>query len=161
MFSIIRMGASELVKDVSLNMDSPLLTDGEEIVWSAAKYKGFFRKRKVWEAVVTNYRIFEYDWENKRMIVCCLLEDAEPVVERTWRVRRSTWGGPVVYRRGFGVYGGYGQSRYVTVGILSIVANGRVVTRWEIEDPRGLQRLIKTVKKQMKEKAKAESGRNR
>mgnify|MGYP000412650766 CR=1 FL=1 len=67
----------------------------------------------------------------------------------------------MVYRRDFGVYGGYGKSRYVTVGTLSIVANGRVVARWEIEDLRGLQRLIKTVKKQRKKKAKAESGRNR
>jgi len=55
----------------------------------------------------------------------------------------------------------YGKSRYVTVGILPIVANGRVVARWEIEDPRGLQRLMKIVKKQMRKKAKAESGRNR
>ena len=137
-------------KKVFLDVYSPELIEEEQVIWSAYREKGFFRKRKVWEAMVTNLRIFEYDWEKRKMIAFCLLKDAEIIVEKTWRVRRSAWAGPIIYRRGLGGYGGFSQSTYVTVGIVTIVANGKVITRWEIEDPRGFKKLVDTVKKQMK-----------
>lgn len=141
---------SDASKKIEIDMRSPKLVEGETVLWSAAKHKGILKRSKVWEAVITNYRIFQYNWEEERMEAYCLLKDAELTVLNARRVRKSSWAGPFVYSRGVGAHGGVSKSEYITVGSIVVSAGGRLITRWDnIEDPKGVVELVKTIKKQL------------
>jgi hypothetical protein len=133
-----------------LDMESPQLIEGESIIWAMERQKGIFNKRKVWEAVVTNVRVFQYNHEEGRMEAYCLLANAEFLVLKSRRVRRSSWAGPFVYYRGIGAYAGGSSSEYITVGTVAVMSGGRIVTEWEVESPRDFVRFINAAKKQIK-----------
>jgi hypothetical protein len=147
------MGKLELEvrgQKVVLDMDSPEIHPFESVLWALEKHKGVFHRKKVWEAVVTNIRVFQYNYETGKMEAYCLFPLADFQVLNSRRVRRSSWAGPFVYRGGVGAYAGTSSSQYVTVGTVAVLSQGKLVTKWEVQSPHDLVKFLKSAQKQVK-----------
>jgi hypothetical protein len=121
----------------------PFLLEGESCVWSDFQTEGMMNKRLTWLDVVTNYRIFQYNMKTHAANYVGLGALEDVVVMNQKRVSQSTG------------YAGYGRSKYhiagttgVTIGDVVIVSQGRpFITFSQVQDPRGLAKLIKSISK--------------
>ena len=126
----------------------PFLLEGESIIWSNLQTEGTIKKRSTWLEVVTNYRILQYSVKQHvaNYVSFPALEDI--VVMNQRRVSQSTG------------YGSYGRSRYhiagtsgsrstgITIGDIVFISQGRpFITFNQIQDPRGLVKLVKSISK--------------
>jgi hypothetical protein len=126
----------------------PFLLEGESIIWSNLQTEGTIKKRATWLGVVTNYRILQYSVKQHvaNYVSFPALEDI--VVMNQRRVSQSTG------------YGSYGRSRYhiagtsgsrstgITIGDIVFISQGRpFITFNQIQDPRGLVKLVKSISK--------------
>jgi hypothetical protein len=126
----------------------PFLLEGESIIWSNLQTSGTFRKRATWLEVVTNYRILQYSIQQHAANYVSLPALEDVVVMNQKRISQSTG------------YGSYGRSKYhiagtggsrstgMTIGDIVFVSQGRpFVTFSQVQDPRGLAKLIKSIRK--------------
>ena len=130
----------------------PFLSQGEEIVWKNINTKkGLENKKKVtWLDLVTNYRIFQYDYIDHKGSFILIDEIKDVVVNNHNQMSNSN------------THGTYGKSRYssseyrdskitnTTIGDLVVIADGKPqITFKDISDPNELTRVIKSMKKQV------------
>ena len=126
----------------------PFLLEGESIIWSNLQTEGTIKKRATWLEVVTNYRILQYSVQQHAANYVSLPALEDIVVMNQRRVSQSTG------------YGSYGRSRYhiagtsgsrstgITIGDIVFVSQGRpFITFNQIQDPRGLVKLVKSISK--------------
>jgi hypothetical protein len=126
----------------------PFLLEGESFIWSDLQTEGMINKRATWLDVVTNYRIFQYSMKKHgaNYVALGALEDV--VVMNQKRVSQSSG------------YASYGRSKYhiagtggssstgMTIGDVVFVSQGRpFITFSQVQDPRGLAKLIKSISK--------------
>jgi hypothetical protein len=126
----------------------PFLLEGESIIWSNLQTEGTIKKRATWLEVVTNYRILQYSLQRHAANYVSLAALEDIVVMNQRRVSQSTG------------YGSYGRSRYhiagtsgsrstgITIGDIVFISQGRpFITFNQIQDPRGLVKLVKSISK--------------
>jgi hypothetical protein len=126
----------------------PFLLEGESIIWSNLQTEGTFKKRATWLEVVTNYRILQYSYQQHAANAVSLAALEDIVVMNQKRISQSTG------------YGSYGRSKYhiagsggsrstgMTIGDIVFVSQGRpFITFSQVQDPRGLAKLIKSIRK--------------
>ena len=126
----------------------PFLLEGESFVWSNLQTEGTIKKRATWLEAVTNYRILQYSIQQHaaNYVTLAALEDV--VVMNQKRISQSSG------------YASYGRSRYhvagtggsrstgMTIGDIVFVSQGRpFITFSQVQDPRGLVKLIKSINK--------------
>jgi hypothetical protein len=126
----------------------PFLLEGESYIWSDYQTEGMINKRLTWLDVVTNYRIFQYSMKKHaaNYIAFGALEDV--VVMNQKRVSQSS--GYASYGRSKYHIAGTGGSRStgMTIGDVVFVSQGRpFITFSQVQDPRGLAKLIKSIRK--------------
>jgi hypothetical protein len=126
----------------------PFLLEGESIIWSNLRTEGTIKKRATWLEVVTNYRILQYSVQQHAANYVSLPALEDIVVMNQRRVSQSSG------------YGSYGRSRYhiagtsgsrstgITIGDIVFISQGRpFITFNQIQDPRGLVKLVKSISK--------------
>jgi hypothetical protein len=126
----------------------PFLLEGESIIWSNLQTAGTFRKRAIWLEVVTNYRILQYSVQQHAANFVSLPALEDVVVMNQKRISQST--GYASYGRSKYHIAGTGGSRStgMTIGDVVFVGEGRpIVTFSQVQDPRGLAKLIKSIRK--------------
>lgn len=127
----------------------PFLSPGEQIVWDSIETKGIFSKKVKWLDSITNYRIYQYDYENHlgNFVLIPAVDDV--VVTNSHRISSSNSTG--TYVKSPYTTTGYGNAKTTskTVGDISVFADGKpyIVFR-NVIDPNGVSKLIKSVKKQ-------------
>ena len=134
----------------TLDPNSVILGNGEQLLWSFDITKGIFRKKVIERLALSNYRIMRIDMQNNKILGYILLATLDDVVVmNTHRVSESI---------GYGVYtGGYmrmagprfssGTSK--TVGDIVFIVNGQKASWGEIPDPTELKNFVKSIKKTM------------
>jgi ribosomal protein L40E len=138
----------------------PYLMENEEILWKQEQTSGILNKKITYGEVVTNFRIFMYDFRShdSGMVAMNVIDDA--IVSNSHRESQSTrigtfiGGGQLGKQFGFGgISPSYGTGESHTVGDVVILFNGQPVHKFsQISDPQGLARLIKSVKKELYDK---------
>jgi hypothetical protein len=126
----------------------PFLLEGESYIWSYLRTEGTIKKRATWLEAVTNYRILQYNVQQHaaNFVSLAALEDA--VVMNQKRISQST--GYASYGRSKYHIAGTGSSRStgITIGDIVFVSQGRpFITFNQVEDPRGLVKLVKSITK--------------
>lgn len=124
----------------------PFLLEGESIVWHNLLTEGVINKQATWLDVITNYRILEYSFKQHgaNFVTFSALDDV--VVMNQKRISQSNG------------QGSYGRSKYhiagtstsrstgITVGDIVFVSQGKpIITFHQIQDPRGLVKLVKSI----------------
>ncbi len=132
-------------KNVDINVWSGNLQKDESMIWSYTEQKGFFQKRFSKVYSITNFRIFIYDFEIKKMTGLLLMSELDDiVVSDTYRTFSSTRYGAY----GYGMSGGQSRGQSVTIGKITFMSNGRpIISLNGVTDPNGLKRLTLSVKK--------------
>ena len=110
--------------------------------------EGTINKHVTWLDVITNQRILEYSFQQHgaNTIALSALEDV--IVTNQKRISQSN------------SYGSYGRSKYhiagtgttrstgVTIGDIVFISQGRpFITFYQVQDPRGLTKLVKSISK--------------
>ena len=126
----------------------PFLLEGESIIWSNLQTEGTINKRATWLEVITNHRILQYSFQEHapNYVTLSALEDV--VVMNQKRMSKSSH------------YAGYGRSKYhiagtgggtstgITIGDIVFVSQGKpIITLHQVQDPRGLAKLVKSMSK--------------
>ncbi|MDN5846892.1 MAG: zinc ribbon domain-containing protein [Candidatus Nitrosocosmicus sp.] len=128
---------------------APFLSPGEEIVWNNIKTKGIINKKIAWLDLITNYRIYQYDFVNHsgKVVLISAIEDV--VVGNQRRISDSYLYGS--YAKSRDAASGYGKTKTTStaIGDISIFALGKpYIVFKEISDPSGVTKLIKSLKYQ-------------
>jgi hypothetical protein len=128
---------------------APFLSSGEQIIWNNIKTKGVINKKIQWLDLVTDYRVYQYDYDSKlgNFVLISGIEDV--VVNNQRRMSNSNRYGTYTHSRY--VTGAFGNTKTtsMTIGDVVIVANGKPsVTFVGVSDPNGLARIIKSMRKQ-------------
>ena len=126
----------------------PFLLEGESIVWHNVLTEGTINKHATWLDVITNQRIFEYSFQQHEANAIALSALEDVIVMNQKRISQSNRSG------------GYGRSKYhiagtgtssstgVTIGNVVFVSQGKpIITFYNIQDPRGLVKLVKSISK--------------
>lgn len=137
-------------KSTEINAWSGNLQRDEQYLWSHTEQKGFWQKHFSKIFAVTNFRIFIYDFEIKKMTGLLLLSEMDDIVViDTYRSYNSIrYGAYGSFARGFGVSGGQSQGQSVSYGKIVFLSSGNpIISIGGISDPNGLKRLTLSVKK--------------
>jgi len=136
-------------KTIEIYSQSPFLADGEQILWQNPKYELVDNKKEILSIeVVTNFRIFQYEYIQHRgsTVLFPFLEDVKVTNEQNTTATSSV--------------GSYSEFSYKVTGIKSIRTNSVVgdsnfymqgkplITFEGITDPEMLSTAVMTLKKQ-------------
>lgn len=129
----------------------PFLSPGETMVWNNIHTEGVVNKKIRQLDLITNYRIYQYDFEDHmgNYVLMSAVEDV--IVSNQRRLSDSNRYGNYV-KSSYTITGqGKTKTTSHTVGDISILANGKPLVLFrEVSDPNGLARMIKSMNKQCK-----------
>jgi hypothetical protein len=123
----------------------PFLLEGESIIWHNVLTES---KHATWLDVITNQRIIEYSFQQHgaNAIALSALEDV--IVMNQKRMTQSTRSGSYGRSKYHTAGTGTSSSTGVTIGNVVFVSQGRpIITFYNIQDPRGLVKLVKSISK--------------
>lgn len=125
------------------------------MLWSYEYSSGIFKKKLVAIEAITNFRVFTYNFENDILTGLLYMNSIDDVIVENRRRRSSsdrvgTFAGS--YRKGNfgGVSYSHSEGTSRSVGDLRFMKNGEtyMIFRY-VSDPSAIQRLIKSIQKQM------------
>jgi ribosomal protein L40E len=141
--------ATGIITPIKIYPMAPFLSSGEQIVWNNIKTKGIVNKKIQWLDLVTDYRVYQYDYDSKlgNFVLISGIDDV--IVNNQRRMSNSNRYGTFTHSRYVtGVFGNT-KSTSMTIGDIVIIADGKpYVTFKDISDPNGLARIIKSMRKQ-------------
>jgi hypothetical protein len=126
----------------------PFLLEEESIIWNNLTTEGIINKKATWLEIITNQRILQYSFQKHAAnhVALDVLEDA--VVMNQRRISQSISSGS--YGRSKYHIAGTGSSRSTGITISDIVfisQGGPIITFHQVQDPRGLVKLVKSISK--------------
>jgi double zinc ribbon protein len=140
-----------LISSVKIYPMIPFLFQGEEIVWNNIITKeGFENKKKIsWLDLVTNYRVFQYDYNNHKGNFILMDEIVDTVVNNIRQISDSN----TEETHGILHYSNPGNRdikiQKNTIGDIVVIANEKPpITLKNIKDPNELAIVIESIKKQ-------------
>lgn len=141
--TIIYYKNNDEFKTTEINVWSGNKQKDEEIIWSYTEQKGFFQKHFSTVYSISNFRIFVYDFEIKKITGLLMMSDLDDIVV-TDTFRRSSSNRYGVY--GYGMSGGQSRGQSVTIGKIIFMSNGRpIISLNGVTDPSGIKRLTLSV----------------
>jgi len=146
--TIIYYKSNDEFKSTEINVWSGNLQKDESMIWSHYEQRGFIQKHFSKIYAITNFRIFIYDFEIKKMTGLLMMYDLDDiVVTDTYRSYNSIrYGAYGSFARGFGVSGGQSRGESVTIGKITFMSSGKqVISLNGVTDPNGLKRLTLSV----------------
>lgn len=143
--TIIYYKNNDEFKSTEINVWSGNLQKDESTIWSHYEQRGFIQKHFSKIYAITNFRIFTYDFEIRKMTGLLMMQDLDDiVVTDTYRSYVSTRYGAY----GYGLSGGQSRGQSVTMGKIIFMSSGKpIISLNGINDPNGLKRLTLSVKK--------------
>lgn len=141
------------IKYTTLYPKTPNLAKDEELIWTHVDTKGVFNIHASWLDAVTNFRIFQYNFDTHLSNYALVSAIDDIVVTKQKRISESQSSG-IYYgtrfgsiRSGFG--GGKTRTTSISIGDVVFMVDGRpFITFNQIRDPHGVSRIVKSVKKQ-------------
>ncbi len=136
--------SSGIITPIEIYPLIPFLSQGEEIVWSNISTKGLLKKKDNVVNIITNYRIFQYDYVDHDGSFILLDEDV--VVNNQRRVSNSNIS--EIYSKSRSLIPGNktDKTKSTTVGDLEVISNRKTsITLKNINDPESLIRLIGSI----------------
>jgi ribosomal protein L40E len=138
-------------RSTSLHFKTPILAEGESVLWHAAKLEGIVSKKIEWIWALTNFRALNYDFRTHQSGRIALPNVEEIVVLNKRTESQSshvgTYSGDL---RRYGVGVGSSKSTSRTVGDMVFMKGGTpIVTFLQVCDPQGLVDLAKAAKEQL------------
>jgi len=142
-----------LIETTTIYPKTPIIAYGENILWSNIQTKGTLNRKAVWLEALTNFRIFEYNYESHSCNYPFLSAIDDIIVTNQKRVSESQSGVTYYGSKVGSIRTGYGntktRSSSVTYGDVIFIADGKpFITLYQIRDPHGLTRIAKGAKKQ-------------
>ena len=137
----------------TIYVKTPLIAIGENILCSNLITKGTFNRKIVWLEALTNFRVFEYNYDSHLASYATISAIDDIVVTNQKRISESQGGGTYYGNRVGSMRTGFGNTRTrstsVTYGDVVFFANGQpFITFYQIRDPHGIVRIAKSAKKQ-------------
>jgi len=141
------------IEYATVYVKTPLIAIGENILWSNLITQGTFNRKIVWLQALTNFRIFEYNYDSHLASYASISAIDDIVVTNQKRISESQGGGTYYGTRVGSMRTGFGntktRSTSVTYGDVVFFANGQpFITLYQIRDPHGMARIAKSAKKQ-------------
>ena len=132
---------------------TPFIAIGEKILWSNLQTKGTLNRQIVWFEALTNFRLFQYNYNSHLSSYAFLSEIDDIIVTNQKRVSESQSGGTYYGNRIGSMRTGYGNTRTrsssVTYGDVVFIVDGKpFITLYQMRDPHGISRMAKGAKKQ-------------
>ena len=151
--SIPYEGSGGSIEYATVYVKTPLIAIGENILWSNLITEGTFNRKIVWLQALTNFRVFEYNYDSHLASYASISAIDDIVVTNQKRISESQGGGTYYGTRVGSMRTGFGNTRTrstsVTYGDVVFFANGQpFITLYQIRDPHGVARIAKSVKKQ-------------
>ena len=149
----IQYESGGLIENTTVYPNTPFIAVGENILWSNVQTKGTLNRRVVWLEALTNFRIFQYNYESHLASYAFFSAIDDVIVTNQKRISESQSGGTYYGNRFGSMRTGYGntktRSTSVTYVDVVFITDGKpFITLFQIRDPHGLSRIAKGVKKQ-------------
>lgn len=135
---------------ITLDMKSPSMRDGEETLWVYRGLEGVFHKTAKYVEVITNYRVFKYDYKNGKMLEYIRLAEVDDVITTNKSVSSKIQHTGYFVASGRNTFGGIAtgtsNSKTVTYGNVVFMRGGSPsITLYGVSDPDGIQQLVSSV----------------
>jgi len=132
-------------REVRVNLSSPEMAEGETVVWRHVEHRGLILKRRLWETVITNYRVFKYNYERGVMVYCHPLVNAELVVTLSVAKPLTAYGLAGITSKGLPVFLSKKAGVSVT-GYMAVVAGGKIWDEFMVDEPQKVRDLAEACK---------------
>lgn len=132
-------------REVRVSLSSPEMAEGEAVIWKHVEPRGLIRKRRTWEAVITSYRVYRYDYERGAMLYCHPLFNVDFVVTLSMVKPIAAYGLAGITSKGIPVFLSKKVGVSVT-GYMAVVAGGRVLDELRMDEPYRVRNLAEACK---------------
>jgi len=132
-------------EEIRVDLSSPEMAEGEATVWRRVEQRGLIRKRRLWETVVTNYRVFRYSYVRGVMDYCHPLVNVELVATLSVAKPLTAYRLAGITSKGLPVF----LSKRVGVsvsGLMAVVSGGRVWDEFRVDEPQKVKKLVEACK---------------
>lgn len=133
---------------------TPYLAENEVLLWFRTETKGVLHRNLIWIEAITNFRVFQYNFENHlaNYIILTSLDDV--AVTNRYRASTGTRTGAFTGTRyrsmGGGVYSSTGNSTSTSIGNVVFMYNGKPLMQFnQVSDPSGVTKLVQSAKKHL------------
>jgi hypothetical protein len=134
--------------------NTPFLPENEVLLWYRIVTKGVIHQNISWIDAITNYRVFQYNFENHgaNYIILTALDDT--AVTNRYRVSQGqNYGYFTGYRYGSmrsGIYTSRGNSKSKSIGDVVFIFNGKPLIQFnQVSDPSGVVKLAQSARKHL------------
>ena len=133
---------------------TPFLAENEVLLWYRIETKGVIHKNISWIEAITNFRVFQYNFDSHlaNYIILTSLDDV--AVTNRYRVSQGQNYGVFTGQRyrsmGGGFYTSTGNSRSTSVGDVVFMYNGKPLIQFnQVSDPSGVTKLAQSARKHL------------
>jgi len=133
---------------------TPYLAENEVLLWYRVETKGAIHRHIFWIEAITNFRVFQYNFENHlaNYIILTSLDDV--AVTNRYRASSGTRTGAFTGARyrsmGGGFYTSTGNSTSTSIGDVVFMYNGKPLIQFnQVSDPSGVTKLVQSARKHL------------
>jgi hypothetical protein len=143
------------ITNIEILPGTPFIARNEVLLWYRIETKGLVHKNVTWIDAITNYRIFQYNFENHGAGYIILTSLDDVAVKNRYRVSHGqNYGFFTGQRYGSmrsGFYNSTGNSKSTSIGDLVFIANGRPFVQFnQVADPSGVVKLVESARKHLR-----------
>jgi len=142
------------IVDLEIFPNTPYLAENEVLLWYRIDTKGVIHRNITWIEAITNYRVFQYNFENHG-INCIILSGLDDVaVTNRYRVSQGQNYGVFTGQRygsmRSGFYTSTGNSKSTSIGDVVFICNGKPLIQLnQVSDPSGVTKLVQSARKHL------------
>jgi tetratricopeptide (TPR) repeat protein len=150
----LEYGSDKNFKHTTLFWKLPVLSDGEELLWSYVAEQGVFNKKARSVMAVTNFRAYVYGFDDYEFGNTLISTLDDVLIMNSHRESSSHRMGSFhsTGRMGMriGTHSSMGSGRSQTMGDVHFMKDGEtIVTFGNVSDPHGIVKLVKSIQKQV------------
>jgi len=147
---------SGAITNIEILPNTPFIARNEILLWYRTETKGLVHKNITWIDAITNYRIFQYNFENPGANYVILTSLDDIAVTNRYRVSAGqNYGFFTGQRYGSmrsGFYNSTGNSKSTSIGDVVFLANGRPFIKFnQVGDPSGMVKLVESARKHLRD----------
>lgn len=125
------------------------------LLWYRTETKGLVHKNVTWIDAITNYRVFQYNFENHGTNYNILSSLDDMTLKNRYRVSSGQNYGYFTGKRygsmRSGFYTGTGNSKSTSIGDVAFIYNGKIFIQFnQVSDPSGVVKLVESARKHLR-----------
>ena len=143
------------ISNVEILPSTPFIAKNEVLLWYRTETKGLVHKNVTWIDAITNYRVFQYNFENHGANYIILNSLDDMTVKNRYRVSSGQNSGLFTGQRygsmRSGFYTGTGNSKSTSIGDVAFIYNGNIFIQFnQVSDPSGVIKLVESARKHLR-----------